>query len=133
MHWRDHVRRKEIAAARTLRSGEGAAHIRWRRHFPPERAWPGLFLRRRAAGVLRNLPPPARVHAAGSAASARERPPRLPLGRARDSTKNPPRSFALRALSTGSLASGRQRNLRNSRTRDWRASASITGTSAAMR
>ena len=42
------------------------------------------------------------------------------------------RSCALRARSAGFLASGRQRNLRNSRTRDWRASASITGTSVAM-
>ena len=54
------------------------------------------------------------------------------LGRVRDSTKNPRRSCALRARSAGFLASGRQRNLRNSRTRDWRASASITGTSVAM-
>src|SRR5437870_1931022 len=129
MHSRNRFRRKEIDAVRIHPVGEQDAHVLSRLPFPLARAALGLLLPRRVAVMLRNLPPRARAHAAGSEASARAKLPRHRLARVRDSTKNPRRSCDLRARSTGFLASERQRNLRNSRTRDWRASASISETS----
>src|SRR5256714_10734445 len=100
--------------------------------FPLRRDERNLVPRLRAGVTLRNPQPRVPVRAAGSATNAVARLLRPHPGPVRGSTRNRLPTSAPRAREVVLPVSGRQRNLRNSRTRDWSASGSITETSLAM-